>query len=64
MREDVEGNKTADVVDVDSKQLRRDLNSNQLIGKEVQIEEAKVSLLMMSETNILLKFRGTQHLKN
>ncbi|MBL7880739.1 MAG: hypothetical protein JNN23_12940, partial [Chryseobacterium gambrini] len=41
MREDVEGNKTADVVDVDSKQLRKDLNSNQLIGKEVQIEGNK-----------------------
>ena len=41
MREDAEGNKTADVIDADSQQLRKDLNSNQLIGKEVDIHGNK-----------------------
>lgn len=41
MREDAEGNKTADVIDADSQKLRKDLNSNHLIGKEVDINGNK-----------------------
>ncbi|WP_445432797.1 hypothetical protein [Chryseobacterium indoltheticum] len=41
MREDADGNKTVDVIDADSQKLRKDLNSKQLIGKEVDINENK-----------------------